>query len=64
MEAFARMPYSKAQLGEPSQKIFGDTWDFVPTRGAGVWPNPKFISKAKTNFAYVNGQKCDKTHST
>ena len=23
-------------LGEPSNQIFGNTWDFVPTRGAGV----------------------------
>ena len=31
-------------LGEPSDKIFGQTWDFVPTRG-GVSPNPNFLTK-------------------
>ena len=30
-------------LGEPSKLIFVQSWDFVPTRGAGVWPNPNFL---------------------
>ena len=54
-----------SSLGEPSEKNFGFSWDFVPTRGAGVSPNPNFLSKlTKTKFALENGQKCDETHNT
>ena len=42
-----------------------DFWkNFCPNEG-GVWPNPTFLSNfSKTNFAMVNGQKCDETYST
>ena len=33
------------ELGEPSKLVSGKTWDFVPTRGGGVWPNPNFFVK-------------------
>ena len=33
-------------------KKISKSWDFVPTRGAGVWPNLNFFSKStKTQFA-------------
>ena len=53
-------------LGEPQKFILCQTWDFVPTRGGGVWPNPNFffVKLAKIKFAFVNGQKCDETHNT
>ena len=52
------------RLGEPSNLIFGNFWDFVPTEGGGS-ANPKFLSNfSRTNFTMVNGQKCDETHST
>ena len=41
----------KGELGEPKVYFLSQTWDFVPTRGGGV-------------FAFVNGQKCDETHNT
>ena len=33
----------RISLGEPSKICFGNTWNFVLTRGAGVRPNPKFF---------------------
>ena len=34
------LSHSREQLGEPSEKKFGQTWDFVPTRGRGSRPIP------------------------
>ena len=41
-------------LGEPSDKIFGQTWDFVPL----------FIKIDQDLICLGTVHKCDKTHST
>ena len=36
-------PYKPYSIGGAFKKNFGKSWDFVPRRGAGVWPNPNFF---------------------
>ena len=51
-------------LGKPSEKKFGQTWDFVPTRGGGLAQSQLFIKIGQNLICLGTVHKCDETHST
>ena len=52
-------------LTEPSKLIFGQSWDFVPTRGGGGLTQSQLFIKIDQNLICLGTvHKCDETHST
>ena len=50
--------------GAVRKKNFGQTWDFVPTRGGGLTQSQLFIKIDQNLICLGTVHKCDETHST